>query len=829
MKKYLLSLMLGLTCLWGSGQSFQLEVKYPDTASFLMPRNLSLFDDDRFGLLHTSLSSTAINSSVSMHTVEGAPEWCKRIKLDGDAQIGTGKVLATSDGGLLLGVDVENEGVGVIKLDMLGSLEWSFLFPGLTYVNALDDTDNILLLETTTGYGIGLVNILFGQDNFAFLNLNHQGTLQAGYRLFVENFNTLANVSFDHHEQQVVLSASAYEGVSSNYTATGTIRLSFDLESGVAGASHRYSVGYPIRDIVQDETGNQYCLFEETSSGRNMLVKYQPDGAIGWSKLTSPHSFDFITSYDVGLSLSANAINIHYSLGNTPPFGGINRIRQEDGAPIWGKVQRYWHNSNFGQPTALPTTDDGLIGGVFWGGTGRYILYRTKPDGSLPACEPINRCDLMMPTISPPPAQPLAVQTEPYHQQEPLPLALIEQPLLVTPFCEQLQQPVADFTVLSSACPGEVVSAGAIPLEVPAFSEWYAAGALIESSTSDSVTFQFPESGTYQIRHIRTAFECRDTFIQQILIEEGPYFELGADTMLCTGDSLFLESGLSPTEFELNWQNGSNESFLWISEADGYQLTATSTSGCSYTDNIIINEASTPQVDLGPDTALCQGATGILTPPVDIESVELSWSTGSNAPQLLISEPGLYAITATDIVSGCTSEDSIQIRSQLLPPFSYTQDTVFCPGRTLILEARSISTGLSFIWPDGAAGVQYKVDSTGDILLIATDGVCTDTVSIEITEGDCRVSAFVPDAFSPNGDGRNDRLQAFGPDIEVRSLRIFSRWGGMLFEAIGPDASWDGTVEGKIAGTGSYVYIVEYLNTLSLEKEQLSGVVNLIR
>jgi gliding motility-associated-like protein len=87
---------------------------------------------------------------------------------------------------------------------------------------------------------------------------------------------------------------------------------------------------------------------------------------------------------------------------------------------------------------------------------------------------------------------------------------------------------------------------------------------------------------------------------------------------------------------------------------------------------------------------------------------------------------------------------------------------------------------------------------------------------------------FVPNAFSPNGDGTNDLFSVYGgPEVKkVISMKIFDRWGGMVYlnEGLPPDGSqgWDGNSNGKKLDQGIYIYLiqVDYING---ESETISG------
>ncbi|MCB0598853.1 MAG: gliding motility-associated C-terminal domain-containing protein [Lewinellaceae bacterium] len=94
---------------------------------------------------------------------------------------------------------------------------------------------------------------------------------------------------------------------------------------------------------------------------------------------------------------------------------------------------------------------------------------------------------------------------------------------------------------------------------------------------------------------------------------------------------------------------------------------------------------------------------------------------------------------------------------------------------------------------------------------------------------------YIPNAFSPNDDGRNDRFAIFaGQDIKaVLGLQVFNRWGGLVFESetLEPNASgngWDGRIKGREAPPGLYVYQATVV-TEDEKEHRLSGEVVLVR
>ena len=66
--------------------------------------------------------------------------------------------------------------------------------------------------------------------------------------------------------------------------------------------------------------------------------------------------------------------------------------------------------------------------------------------------------------------------------------------------------------------------------------------------------------------------------------------------------------------------------------------------------------------------------------------------------------------------------------------------------------------------------------------------------------------AFLPSAFSPNGDGRNDNFSFIGAGLRDISMTIFDRWGNKIFESNDAGKTWDGKVNGQNAPDGAYIY-----------------------
>jgi len=107
---------------------------------------------------------------------------------------------------------------------------------------------------------------------------------------------------------------------------------------------------------------------------------------------------------------------------------------------------------------------------------------------------------------------------------------------------------------------------------------------------------------------------------------------------------------------------------------------------------------------------------------------------------------------------------------------------------------------------DSSVVYQYNQPGTYWIKLIVSNGYCTDTSieSIFVTQG-----IFIPNVFTPNGDGQNDVFHVTVGGMKQYYIEIFNRWGERIFQADSPAIDWDGTSSGGIKESdGDYYYLI---------------------
>lgn len=183
----------------------------------------------------------------------------------------------------------------------------------------------------------------------------------------------------------------------------------------------------------------------------------------------------------------------------------------------------------------------------------------------------------------------------------------------------------------------------------------------------------------------------------------------------------------------------------------------------------------------------------------------------------------------------CSAESNVLVvNGRDDAPFSLGDDLLLCEGtsRTLQVPA-SLPDGTSFVWSDQSADRQLIV-TTGDYWLETNLNGCTYRDSITVTTQNCRLNdVYVPTAFSPNGDSVNDRFDVFhaGTFIDY-SMRVYDRWGSLIFVSDQPSTTWDGTFRNNPCAEGIYAWTMSYsLSDQHNERHQFvrSGRVTLVR
>lgn len=388
----------------------------------------------------------------------------------------------------------------------------------------------------------------------------------------------------------------------------------------------------------------------------------------------------------------------------------------------------------------------------------------------------------------------------------------------------------------------------------------------IETSTEWSPTIHFEEPGSYQGNLILNPNgECTDTLdFVNVVADVVPEFIADYDT--CTsGPIQFSNSSFSVgselTVFEWSFGDGtfSNDfSPEKVYEGPGefeINLKVIDEFNCMDSITEFINWQPVPTtIIMSPETvANCAPLTTIfnnMSWPFD-SSYSITWDFGDGSVISNIMNPsheflqeGIYDI-AISIESpiGCyvdtVFQELITVGAAPIANFNFTPSTLTQFDSTIELIDLS-ENAVNWRWyfdEHDSLWIQNPAFTFADtglhtIKLIIEDLYgCSDTL-IQIVDVLSEVTYFLPNAFSPNGDGVNDVFSGKGIISEMLEfeLSIFDRWGGLLFYTNDPEFEWNGYQHqnGKIVGKGVYVYQLNYLTSRG-QRFQDRGFINLIR
>ena len=241
------------------------------------------------------------------------------------------------------------------------------------------------------------------------------------------------------------------------------------------------------------------------------------------------------------------------------------------------------------------------------------------------------------------------------------------------------------------------------------------------NDNSTNATLKVKQSGIYSVTVSRG--NCAKVDSVTVTIDPKVAIDLGADTLLCFGDSTLLLNATLPSATYV-WSDNSTAPTLLVKQPGFYWVDVT-VNGCTESDSIRINFSPDIQPNLGNDTALCPGSTILLD--VSIPGVSYRWNDNSTGPLFNVRDSGIYSVTVT--LGSCTAVDSIVITSSS-STFNLGNDSILTVGDSLVLDASSASGSLR--WSDNSTGQTLKVKTTGIYWVDVTISGCTTRDSISV-------------------------------------------------------------------------------------------------
>jgi gliding motility-associated-like protein len=333
---------------------------------------------------------------------------------------------------------------------------------------------------------------------------------------------------------------------------------------------------------------------------------------------------------------------------------------------------------------------------------------------------------------------------------------------------------------------------------------------------STQPVFTARSSGKY---YVRVKNNC-GVFSDTILIHLDTFqFSLGTDTTLCEGEQLNYHLDFPGATYL--WQDLSGKPDFTISKPGKYWVRV-KTACKSVSDTLNVEFMLKPWLDLGGDISKCKDSVLLLNPKSS-ESL-IIWNDQNQSRTFLISNPGIYW---AEVSNACgLDRDTISI-SEITNKFELGGDTLLCWGESLKLDVTQV--GAKYLWNDNSKSPTKYINSPGYFQVIR-HGVCGDyTDSILVDYAACSCEAWIPDAFTPDENFRNDEFHPVFPcAVSKMVFRIFNRWGELVYESFDPGKGWNGMYLEKSCSSGVYVYTL-YYEILSGKKFNSNGTITLLK
>jgi gliding motility-associated-like protein len=312
-----------------------------------------------------------------------------------------------------------------------------------------------------------------------------------------------------------------------------------------------------------------------------------------------------------------------------------------------------------------------------------------------------------------------------------------------------------------------------------------------------------------------------DTFASVSFTSSFP-LKLQNDTDLCEGDTIILATDVNASKYL--WSNGDTTKSTKIFKAGTVWLRV-SFSGCYKTDTVIVKYKLVPVLSPIPKVMTCNGLPGTIKVKVEPGNNFQWWDGNSNTNRTFL-DSGWHVYSINNSCFSVTDSaytgyypqytgDSIQYHS-----VCFEDDTV------LFLSAKK---AFSYLWrPGNFVSQTINAGKYGWYSVEITDSAgCKEVDSFCVVKKCVPDTLLIPNAFTPNNDGKNEIFKPSYVRHVNYELRIYNRWGELMFKSNDINIGWDGNYKSEPAQEDVYIYLIE-VSGYGVFRE-LKGTVHLIR
>lgn len=402
-----------------------------------------------------------------------------------------------------------------------------------------------------------------------------------------------------------------------------------------------------------------------------------------------------------------------------------------------------------------------------------------------------------------------------------------------------------------NVCWGDFVQIGLPPSNEVTY-QWSPSESLSNPALSNP--YATPDQ-SLMYRLIASSESCVDTIYQYVQVDTLDV-SLSPDTVICQGTSVSLSVTVPANCQSIEWAANPNFTSVFSRQSSiEVQPEAPTTyyvrvvrGVCTFVGSVTVSLSEIEVAPL-PEVLICfEDSVQLSATHTEDGPVSYHWTLGDGSsyhipyPWVSPDQSTSYSVTVTNQY-GCSNSATGNIikRTGTFPTlFSAWCDVCeIVQAHSTTVFSTDYGSGYHYQWtptqdmdsPNSPTSIVHPMESTEYSVSVTDTFGCTltDTVKIEVDELTCdEPYIFVPNAFSPNGDGKNDVLYVRSEILQDFYFAVYSRWGEKVFECSNLEMGWDGTYKGKPCQNGVYDYYFSGTCVGGKTKE-LKGNVMLVR
>jgi gliding motility-associated-like protein len=352
-------------------------------------------------------------------------------------------------------------------------------------------------------------------------------------------------------------------------------------------------------------------------------------------------------------------------------------------------------------------------------------------------------------------------------------------------------------------------------------------------TNAQTPSIQWNTPGVYTLSLLADNGACTDSIVHALTVHDLPAITAGPpNARVCLGDTLDLSvQGNGQNSWQVGpvlLQQGNNLARVWPAQDTWFYVQSLSSAGCGSADSVKVTVVQPFAMQVDREEETCLGKTVNLSAS---GATSYQWVPAQGLSSSIIGNPVanlqasvVYKVIGRDAFGCFTDTAEVSVTIHPLPVVNAGADVSVQGGQPVNLSATSSLSNVSWNWSPATylsctncaspvsnplRDISYRVTATSQQGCVSSD-------SVNITVLCSSESIFIPNAFTPNGDGLNERFGVLGGGFSlIKFFRISDRWGKVVFErrnVLPTDVSafWTGQYpDGSPAVTGSYIYSIQ--------------------